>query len=258
MNRIAALLLLCTLSAASLSARAQNHRYAIVEYMHLPEGKSPDTYIATEKLWQRLHQRAVDAGICQAWYLERVENGGRGDFVTVRVYDSLDKLSNPWPDSIRKNLYNSEELVTMQKTEQTRELIHRELWEFEVSAAPTAGGDPSTYVYVQFMKPKEGKESESYDMEKKTYVKVHQERIKSGEMKNWHFMSRIFPCGTDSPFDFVTINVFPVKNPGWNSKMVENALGKEETAKLADPTTIRTMVREELWRPVLRAVPAQK
>jgi hypothetical protein len=35
-------------------------------------------------------------------------------------------------------------------------------------------------------------------------------------------------------------------------------LGKDEAAKLGDPTTVRTMVREELWRPVLRAIPAQK
>jgi phosphoribosyl-dephospho-CoA transferase len=63
MNRLATTLLICLLGAATLSARAQNHRYAIVEYMHLPEGKGEEAYLATEKLWQRLHQRAVDAGM---------------------------------------------------------------------------------------------------------------------------------------------------------------------------------------------------
>ena len=146
MNRLVITILICLLGAATFSARAQEHRYAIVEYMHLPEGKSEEPYLATEKLWQRLHQKAVDAGICQAWYLERVENGGRGDFVTIRVYNSLDKMSNPWPESISKNLFNAEETKTMQDTEKTRDLIHRELWEFEASALQSPGGDPSSYV----------------------------------------------------------------------------------------------------------------
>ena len=258
MNRFTTTFLLCLLCAVSLTARAQNHRYAIVEYMHIPEGKGEDAYIACEKLWQRLHQKAVDAGICQAWYLERVENGGRGDFVTIRVYNSLDKLSNPWPDSLSKDLFNAEENNIMQGTEKTRDLIHRELWEYESSAIDQPGGDPSSYVWVQFMKPKEGKSEEYYKAEKELYSKVHQARIKAGELKNWHFMSRMLPSGTDSPFDFITINVFGQKDWKWNPKTVESALGKDQAAKLGDPTTLRTMVREELWRPLLRAVPAQK
>src|ERR1043165_6471754 len=93
MNRLTTTLLINLLTAATLTAHAQNHRYAVVEYMHLPEGDTEKAYLATEKLWQRLHQKAVDAGICQAWYLEKVENGGRGDYVTIRVYNSLDKMA---------------------------------------------------------------------------------------------------------------------------------------------------------------------
>src|ERR1051325_3680086 len=258
MNRIITALVISLLAAATLTAHAQNRRYAVVEYMHLPEGDTEEAYLKTEKLWQRLHQKAVDAGICQAWYLEKVENGGRGDYVTIRVYNSLDKMSDPWPESLRKNLFSADEMKTIQDTGKTRQLIHRELWEFESSAIETPGGDPSSYVWVQFMKPKEGKSGDYYRMEKDSYTKVHQARIKAGEMKNWHFMSRVFPGGTDSQFDFITINVFAQKDWKWNTKIVESTLGKEEAAKLGDPLTVRTMVREELWRPVLRTIPAQK
>jgi hypothetical protein len=258
MNRLATTLLICLLGAATLTAHAQEHRYAIVEYMHLPEGDTEQAYLATEKLWQRLHQKAVDAGICQAWYLEKVENGGRGDYVTIRVYNSLDKMSDPWPASLRENLFNAEEMKTINDTGKTRQLIHREVWEYESSAAQIPGGDPSSYVWVQFMKPKEGKSGAYYTMEKDSYTKVHQARIKAGQMKNWHFLSRLFPSGTDSDFDFITINVFAEKDWKWDTKIVESALGKDEAAKLGDPMAMRTMVREELWRPVLRAIPAQK
>jgi hypothetical protein len=258
MNRFVLALLLTVSAMGSLAAQAQDRRYAVVEYMHIPEGKSEAAYIATEKLWQRLHQRAVDAGICLTWVLERVENGGRGDFATIRVYSSLEKLNDPWPDSIQKDLFNAEETKIVQRTEETRDLIHRELWQYEATAATVPAGDPSSYISVEFMKPKEGKSSDYYNLEKNTYLKIHQARVQKGDMKNWIFFSRVFPSGTDSQYDFITVNVYPRPDVEWDSKIVESTLGKEAAAKLADPSTVRTMVRQELWRPLLRAVPAQK
>ena len=184
--------------------------------------------------------------------------GGRGDYATIRVYDSLERLSNPWPESIQKDLFTAEETKTMQHTEETRDLIHRELWHYEASAAQTPSGDPSTYVVVNFMKPREGKTGEYYNMEKDTYLKIQQARVKAGELKNWHFSSRVFPSGTDSQYDFITIDVYPTKEITWNEKIIETTLGKDAAAKLADPNTVRTCVRRELWRPLLRAVPTQK
>jgi hypothetical protein len=257
MNLFARTLLLALLIMGTLAARAQDRRYAVVEYMHIPEGKSHDAYLATEKLWQRLHQKAVDAGICRAWILERIENDSRKHFATVRIYDSMEQMANPWPDSIQKDLYNSEESRLMDRTQETRDLIHRELWQFEASAAQTPGGDPSTYVSVQFMKPKPGKTSDYFNMEKGTYMKIHQASVKAGEMKNWHFLTRLFPSGTDADYDFVTIDVFSRKDPSWNTKIVETALGKEEAAKLGDPSEVRTLVRQELWRPVLATTPGK-
>ena len=58
------------------------------------------------------------------------------------------------------------------------------------------------------MKPMPGKGNEYYNLEKNTYTKVHQARIKAGEMKNWYFLSRVYPRGTDSDFDFVTVNIY--------------------------------------------------
>jgi hypothetical protein len=257
-NRFARTLFLTLLVAGALSARAQQRLYAVIDYMHIPEGKSEDAYIAQEKLWQRLHQKAVDTGICQGWYLDRVENGGRGDFATVRLYNSLDKLANPWPDSIVQGLYTPEELAKMHKTGESRDLIHSELLEVEASAVNEASQDPSTYLYVDFMKPKPGKGNDYYNAEMKTYKKIHEARVKAGEMKNWHFLSRMFPSGMDEDFDFVTVNSYAGKEQIWNPKTAEAALGKEEWDKLQDPTTIRTLVREEVWRPVLQTSPPAK
>jgi hypothetical protein len=254
MNLLTRTLLSAAVLMTAFTLAAQDRRYAVVDYMHIPEDQSEEAYIATEKLWQRLHQKAVDAGICRSWYLEKVENGGRAHYVTIRIYDSLEKVASPWSSEMMSGLYNAEEEKTMNGTEKTRDLIRSELWQLEASALPDAGGDTSSYVFVHFMKPKPGKGEEYYNAEKNTWAKIHNARIKAGEMRNWHFASRMFPNGTDSEYDFITINVYSSKEPVWNSKTVETALGKEAD-KLRNPAEIRTTVREEIWKPILATKP---
>lgn len=258
MISIARTVAIALLGFAALAANAQNRTFLVVDRMHIPEGQSAEAYIATEKLWQRLHQRAVDAGICLSWALYKVENGGRTHYATVRAYNSLDKMSNPWPDSIAKDLYSPEESKMMGQTGKTRDLIHAELLGMEAAATGDGRPDPSDSISVEYMKPKPGKGNEYYTMEKDTYSKIHQARVKAGEMKSWYFLSRRFPRGTDSEFDFITVNVYPKNGGGWNSKIVETALGKDEAAKLGDPGNMRTMVRSELWHPLLNTTPAKK
>ncbi len=258
MISIARTVAIALLGFAALAANAQNRTFLVVDRMHIPEGRSAEAYIATEKLWQRLHQRAVDAGICLSWALYKVENGGRTDYATVRAYNSLDKMSNPWPDSITKDLYSSEESKTMSQTGKTRELIHGELLAIEAAASGDGKPETSDIISVEYMKSAPGKGDEYYKMEKDTYSKIHQARVKAGEMKSWYFLSRMFPNGADSDFDFVTVNTYPKSGGGWNSKIVETALGKEEAAKLGDPGDVRTMVLAELWHPILTTAPAKK
>jgi hypothetical protein len=258
MKYIARTLALAILGLGALTAHAQNRTFIAVDRMHIPESQNPETYIATEKLWQRLHQRAVDTGICLSWTLYKVENGGRTDFATVRVYNSLDKMSNPWPDSVTKDLYNAEESKTMNHTGETRDLIHTEVSELEAATSGDGKLDPSDSISVEYMKPKLGKGGEYYNMEKNTYSKIHQARVKAGEMKNWYFLSRMFPSGMDSEFDYITVNIYPKNGSGWNSKIAETALGKEEAAKLGDPGAVRTMIRTEIWHPLLTTTPAKK
>src|SRR5215475_11231113 len=130
MKRLSAVLLsFCLLASVNVVFAQQQHLYAAIDYMNVPDENSEQDYIALEKLWQRIHQKACDAGICRAWYLERVENGGRNHFVTIRVYDSLDKMAEPWPDSLTKGLFSSQEEAQINQTAQVRHLTHSELWE---------------------------------------------------------------------------------------------------------------------------------
>ena len=257
----AVLLCLGLLCAASVARAQQSHLYAVIDYMHIPEGKSDQDYIAVEKLWQRIHQKAADAGISRAWYLERVENGGRNDFVTIRVYDSLNKIADPWPDSLTKGLFTAQEETQMNQTGNVRYLTHSELWEIEASVLKKLEGDPRGLAVINFMKPKPGKTDTYFDMEKNLFAKVHKARLDAGLMDGWYFLSRTFPHGYDAEYDFITVDLYPDKatwEKSWDGKLIEKSLSKEEIAKASNPEELRTIVRQEIWNPVLRAVPSTK
>ena len=242
--------------------RAQQQRlYAVIDYMHIPDDKSDKDYIALEKLWSRIHQKACDAGICRAWYVDQVENGGRNDFVTIRIYDSLDKTAAPWPESVTKDLFSSQEEAQMNQTTQVRQLTHSELWEIEASALKELGGDSKHYAVINFMKPKPGKDGEYNKMEKEVFSKVHKGRVDAGQMNGWYFMSRVFPSGSDGEYDFITADVYGDKAASekpLDEKMVQDALGKEDSGKAMGVLDLRTVVRREVWHSVLRVVPSKK
>src|SRR5579862_3224492 len=110
------------------------------------------------------------------------------------------------------------------------------------------------------MKAKPGKQSEYYAMEHDVYKKLHKAHIDAGEMNAWWFLSRMIPNGTDSEFDFITLNAYPEKREKWtsDSKLAETALTADERAKVWNIFDMRTMVRSEIWHPVLHTNPAKK
>jgi len=260
MIRISTVLLsLCLLSAAT--AAPPQYVYAAVDYMHIPDGKSPDDYIALEKLWQRLHQKAVDGGICLGWYMDRVENGGRNDFVTIRTYDSLNKMADPWPSSLTKGLFTDAEDAQMNKTDEARQLIHSELWRVEAATLKKMEGQSQHYAIVSFMKPKSGKDAEYYKMEKEIFSKIHGALKDAGLMNGWLFMSRMFPSGYDSDYDYITLSLYPDKaasEKGFEMSLIEKALTKDQLATSMKFLDYRSIVRSEIWYSVLQTVPAKK
>lgn len=233
--------------------------YAVVEYMRVAQGHDADEYVALEKLWQRLHQKAVDAGICRGWYFSRVENGGANQFVTVRVYDSLDRLRNPWPDALFEGLFSAQEMEKQEATESVRHLTHREVWQFE-SGTTGMDRDEAPYIALDFMKPNAGKAGDYYDMEKNVYTKLQQARVDKGQMRNWYFMSRMFPSGTEAEYDFVTMNIYEDKaaaEKAYDLDVIKAALTPKEYETAPSIEGLREWVRREVWHPIARAVPAR-
>ena len=258
MKRFTNILMLSLLMTGGLATRAAEKFYAVIAYMHIPEGQSREEYLALEKLWQRLHEKAVDTGFCHAWYLNRVENGGRNHFVTVELYDSLEKFSNRWPESLRAGLYNSEENEKMGKTGQTRVLTQQEIWRIEASVMKSQDDGTLLPIQVDFIKPKPGQYGKYHAMERDLYQKIHKARIDAGQMQSWVFLRRMLPGGADTEFSFVTFNSFPEKRGSWDNKVAQAALTKEEWDNKPRLSDVRSVVRQEIWHPVLRTTPAKE
>jgi hypothetical protein len=243
---------------ACASVRAEEKAYLIINYMRVPDGQKVEDYLALEKLWQRLHQKAVDTGFCKGWFLHRIEGGSANRFVTVEIFDSLDKYTQRWPASIREGLYNSEELAEMQQTGKRRDLIRSEIWEVETAAKLKAENGNPAKIVVDYLKPKKGKAGAYFQMEEKFYKKIHQARIDAGKMQSWVLFSRLAPSGTEADYNAITFNGYSDKDGGWDGKFVQAALSKEELEALPKSGDLRTIVNEEVWIPVAHVMAAKK
>jgi hypothetical protein len=245
----------------ALTVFAQERTFIAVDYMHVPDSSSEAEYLSIEKLWQRIHQKAADEGICLGWYLYRVENGGRNQFATVRVYDSAAKAVSPWSaplSTLVKELYSAEEQGKMAKTGQARILTRSELYELGAAASRNIREPEGNYNVVNFMKATPGKEGAYYDAEVNIFQKAHKAGVEAGRMKNWRFLSRVFPSGAGCEYDFVTMDSYADKDAmekPIDMEKIQKALTEKELKQAQTVDELRTVIRREVWHPIARVLP---
>lgn len=258
-----AFLLALVFAAGSPAAHAQETLFAAVDYMHLSERSTERDYLDMERLWQRIHQKAVDEGRCRGWYVYRIENDSRHQFATVRIYDKPAYLFEPWSaplPTLIKDLYTEDEARIMNRTEGIRSLTRTEIWGLEATASKSPM-ETADYLVIGYMKVMPGKLDAYYQTEKDIFRKAHQIRVDAGDMKYWLFLSRWFPSGTDSEYDYLTVNGYADKAASekpWDMDKISKAMTKEEMEKGQAMFSLRTMVRSEIWRPVLKTTPARR
>ncbi len=114
--------------------------------------------------------------------------------------------------------------------------------------------DSEPYYYIiDYMKVKPGMMDDYLEVEK-TWKVIHKERIRQGKITQWDLFRVRFPSGTNTEYDFLTINT--VK--GWKG-VDDSYSGLEEAFKglndaqqvIIDKTeATRDLVRTEVWRGV--------
>ena len=79
------------------------------------------------------------------------------------------------------------------------------------SAALSQGGGQAqpapAVVLVDFMKVDAGRAADYVRLERETWMPIHRERIRRGNLRSWTLYQVQFPRGTGNEYDFVTVNV---------------------------------------------------
>lgn len=110
--------------------------------------------------------------------------------------------------------------------------------------------DEPSFFILDYMKVKPGQYGRYLDLEKKVWKKIHQERMKQGKITGWWLYSVRYPGGTDTEYDFITVN----RVKGWNAidsfysgwGNAYRTLSKEEAAFADSTEMIRDLVRTEV------------
>lgn len=113
-------------------------------------------------------------------------------------------------------------------------------------------------VQVDYMKVTPGKLDEYLEVETEMWKPVHQERIKNGELVSWALYGRQFPYGTDTEYDYVTVNVYRspevfIKGTDYNALFSKVYPGKDVSQMLAKTDSSRRLVRGDVLYLVDRA-----
>ena len=251
--------LLCQAAMAQEIHSLPKPLYLMVDYMKVTSDKA-DAYVNIEKkVWKPIHEKRLKDGLIRGWYLYRVDNPpeARRDysFVTVNVFDSFAKLEDPHPEKYFTNVPAEE----LQRTSDSRELIRSEVWRLEESLMAAPAEDP--FIVVDYHQPTPGNEMAYRALESDVWKKIHEARIKGGVMNAWLGCSRVFPGGSQIPFQFVTVNVFPTREPVSNPSADEavnraiQGMSDEQRALFINTDSLRTIVREDIWKRIDQVLP---
>jgi hypothetical protein len=74
--------------------------------------------------------------------------------------------------------------------------------------AQTSPRKPPKYIQVDYMKVQPGNEGDYMKVEQEGWKPIHQERIKQGKLHSWYFFGVDFPSGTETKYNYVTVNTF--------------------------------------------------
>ena len=254
---VSALLLSLSFVQSGTCADTPSPIYVAVEYTKVAKDKTSD-YLEVEKIWKKIHQKRVERGLIRSWYLYKVQNAVQDardyQYVTVQVFDSFAKLENPYPDDVFTDVYPGPELSGyMKRTGESRDLIRSEIYHLESAAMDVAKRSEHPTIAVNYMQAAPGKDEDYSRTEREIFQKLHQERIKRDILGAWFFLSRTFPGGSEVPYSYMTLDVFPsaekAKEDKYPDDLLKAVFPDKDLSKVAgDVDAIRRIVRRDIWQ----------
>ncbi len=107
------------------------------------------------------------------------------------------------------------------------------------------------YIVFDYMKSAPGMQAD-YLAAEKVWKKIHQERIKRGDMDYWGISRLVSPFGTDTDYDFMTVNIYRGLEQFANHfegefPDISTLITAEEQALVDRTGSLRDLVREEIY-----------
>jgi hypothetical protein len=213
------LCLLITELMVPYSASCQNDDriYVQASFMKVKPGMY-DEYVKLEReIWKPIHQERIKQGKITGWGFQEVifpaGTDREYDFVVVNLVKGWKNIETMWDgiDEIAKKVLNKEQLVRMDKTEQTRDMIRVELWAVEDMVFRNANdGAPYKYMSIGYKDVPFGfgKWAEYTSMEKELAKPLHQQKINAGKMAGWSLEWLAWPYDVTKPGSVITIDFF--------------------------------------------------
>ena len=129
-------------------------------------------------------------------------------------------------------------------------VLHERFARFAGFGAPEKG----TYFQINFMKPLPGKAADFAKFEREVWMPLAEQAAKSGHPRRaWAGWFRIYPSGSESDYDAITVDVFRDwasvwKPQGFSKDAVEKVFPGKTAQDLMAPTiTLRNLVHRELY-----------
>lgn len=254
------LVLAFVFASLPMAGTAQNEPavFAIVDLMKVKPGDDAKYLDMEKNVWKPMHQERINQGKIIGWILYRVLYTGTNDpynYATVTLFDGPANLEDPWAGIDPAKILPERDLdKDWTETASSRELVASNLIMRQDEVIPEAGPAEIKYIEVDYMKVKPGNESAYVEVEQNIWKPIHNEFIKAGARVGWSLWSKVFPAGSASDYQFVTVNYFPdfqkIGAADYNAAYEKAHPGKNMD-ELGDKTTnSRDLVRSELWQVV--------
>lgn len=256
-NWVVALLL----AALPMIGSAQNQAspvFAVVEYMKVKQGDE-QKYIDLERdYWKKIHQQRIKNGEIVRWVLYEVRFAGSNDeynYVTVALVNDPAKLENPFEGINPGTVLPGENVDRiMQETNESRQLVRRDLITMVSSTSMEGTPAPFEYIEVNFMKIKPGNEGAYMDVENNIWKPVHQQLVNDNSRVGWAVWQIIYPAGAGNRYQYVTTNYYSdfskLGAADMGGSFSKAHPGKDINQLMQKTNDSREHVRTELWREV--------
>ena len=112
--------------------------------------------------------------------------------------------------------------------------------------------DSPPYISIEYMKVKDG-QAQSYLEAEQMWKKLHEVRKEEGNILEWNLCRVVYPQGTERPYDYVTVTVYPnyeALNASFTSELFKKAHPDgDPNAMMEKTSSSRDLVKGILIRP---------